>query len=117
MNLLQFLKENKIKLIVRRGIDNPKLFSCEMLNGFIKREFYYINTYGYGNSEEEAIGNFIELISEETIIMNIDNHDKKTIIHVPMLENPYMKTTIIDMMSKTDTLKDKIPFMLHWRPV
>lgn len=110
MHLLEFLKQHKIKLIVKRGIDNPKLFSCEMLNGFIKREFYYINTYGYGNSEQEAIGNFIGLISEETIIMNIDNPNKKTIIKVPKLENPYSKTTIIDMISKVESSKENDSF-------
>lgn len=102
MRLSEFLKLHKIKLVVKRGIENPKLYSCEMLNGFIKKGYYYINVYGYGNDEKEAINSFIELISEQTIIMNIDNPNKKTIIQVPELEQNYETTTIIDMINKVD---------------
>ena len=86
MELLQFLKANKIRLIVKRSIENKQLYSCELLNGYLKKDFYFINVYGIGNNENEAINDLIKIISEKVLIFNIDNYNKKKIIKVPNIE-------------------------------
>ncbi len=85
ITLQEFLKTNRLKLIVRRSIHGPYHYSCEILNGWIKQNFFYINAYGYGNSESEAINNFLKNICGKILTFNIDNKDKKRTLKVPFI--------------------------------
>ena len=85
VNLYDFLKKTKIHLTIRRSIHRTSEYSCEILNGWIKSNSFYLNVYGVGNTENEAINDLIKQISGKTLIMNIDNNEKKKIVKVPLI--------------------------------
>ena len=89
MNLFSFLKKTKIHLLIRRSIHEENLYSCEIQNGWIKRNSFFLNVYGVGSSETEAINDLIKQISRKVIVLNIDNDEKKTVIKVPYIH--YLK--------------------------
>lgn len=85
VTLIEFLKEYKLKLIIRRNIHNPYQYSCEILNAWMKHKYFYINVYGKGNTEIEAINDFITNINGKVLFFNIDNKNKKRILKVPSI--------------------------------
>lgn len=84
-NLYSFLKRTKIHFLIRRSIHRKDEYSCEIKDGWIKKNSFFLNVYGVGNSETNAINDLIKQISGRTIILNVDNDEKKTVIKVPFI--------------------------------
>lgn len=84
-HLNEFLKKNKIKLLLRRSIHELNQYSCEILNGWIKKDNFFLNVYGVGYTEILAINALIKQISGRVIIFNVDNLEKKKIVKVPTI--------------------------------